>query len=215
MGKKASTAAVNLDSFIDILTCLIGILFLIIILTSIDASQVKILVPTPMAHETDKKSVFVECRNNQVFPLDLGAINQQVQKELDRIDQETQGKPDEMIRQLKAMHLETEYYDIDLSYVLMNQLAVKPKPDVPGLDLSKLNFASTNLYRDAGWLGELLNTIKPSEEMVTFLVRDDSFDAFKRARALAWNKRVEAAYQLLDLADPLKFGLGGTRVLAQ
>lgn len=60
--KKKTGDAVNLDSFLDILSCLVGVLILIIILTSIDASQTKILIPTPMAQKTDKKMLFIECR---------------------------------------------------------------------------------------------------------------------------------------------------------
>ena len=46
--KKAEEASISMDSFLDILTCLVGVLMLIIILTSIDASQTKVLIPTPM-----------------------------------------------------------------------------------------------------------------------------------------------------------------------
>ncbi len=69
MGKKSRGDAVNLDSFLDIMTCLVGVLVLIIILTGVDASQIKMLVPTPMRTETDKRPVFVECRHNQLFPI--------------------------------------------------------------------------------------------------------------------------------------------------
>ena len=50
---------------------------------------------------------------------------------------------------------------------------------------------------------------------LAFLVRDDSYTVFKRARALAWNQKAEVSYELLDTQAPIKFGLGGSRSLAQ
>ena len=62
MGKKKRGQAVVLDSFLDLMTCMLGVLMLIILLTGVDAAQIKVLIPTPIAHSTDKKPVFVECR---------------------------------------------------------------------------------------------------------------------------------------------------------
>jgi hypothetical protein len=47
----------------------------------------------------------------------------------------------------------------------------------------------------------------PDTEVLSFLVRDDSYRVFKLARALAWNEKIEVTYQLLDLDDPLRFRL--------
>lgn len=58
-------------------------------------------------------------------------------------------------------------------------------------------------------------TLNPDEEMIVFLVRDDSFQVFKFARALAWIQKVEVGYELLDLDEPIKFGLMGSPVSAQ
>jgi hypothetical protein len=51
--------------------------------------------------------------------------------------------------------------------------------------------------------------------MLSFLVRDDSYGVFKRARHLAWKWEVEVSYDLLDLQDIVKFGLGGAVPMAQ
>ena len=51
--------------------------------------------------------------------------------------------------------------------------------------------------------------------MLSFVVRDDSFEVFKYARALAGIHNIDVSYELLDASQPIKFGLGGTRSLAQ
>lgn len=64
----ASGPAMDLSSFTDLMTCILGVLVLIILLTGIDASQITVLVATPKEMQGDDKSpVFFECRKNQLF----------------------------------------------------------------------------------------------------------------------------------------------------
>ncbi len=69
MAKARRGASVNLDSFLDIMTCMLGVLILIILLTGLDASQIKVLIPTPLEMRSDKRSIFIECRDDQLFLL--------------------------------------------------------------------------------------------------------------------------------------------------
>ena len=64
--------AIDLSSFTDLMTCILGVLVLIILLTGIDASQITVLVATPKEITADDKSaVFFECRKNQLFQISL------------------------------------------------------------------------------------------------------------------------------------------------
>ena len=55
MGGRASGEMNNdsLESFNDILTCLAGVLILIVILVVLDTKQQKIFIPTPITHAAD------------------------------------------------------------------------------------------------------------------------------------------------------------------
>ena len=53
------------------------------------------------------------------------------------------------------------------------------------------------------------------QEMLTFIVRDDSFFVFKTARALAWVNDIDASWFLLPHDVPLKFGMQGESPMAQ
>jgi len=69
------SAAIDLSAFTDIMTCVLGILILIILLTGIDASQITVLVSTPKELTGDDKSpVFFECRDKQVFHISLAEL---------------------------------------------------------------------------------------------------------------------------------------------
>jgi biopolymer transport protein ExbD len=77
MGRRKRGTSVNLDSFLDLMTCMLGILILMILLTGIDASQIKVLIPTPMEQESDKRPLFIECRNNELFLISIEDISRQ------------------------------------------------------------------------------------------------------------------------------------------
>lgn len=213
--RKKKAASINLDSFLDIMTCLVGVLVLIIILTSIDASQTKLLIPTPMAHETTKRPVFIECRGDLLYPIDLPEIRKKMDEELIRIEKETAGNKEQMIQMMSQAMIETDYYKVDLSYALAGQSLLIPKPEAVGLSLENINASTMSMTVLPGWLDALMKQLNAEEDIITFLVRDDSFRVFKKARGLAWLMNIEVSYELLDMNDPIKLGLGGEVSLAQ
>jgi len=210
MGKRDRGSSVNLDSFLDIMTCMLGVLMLIILLTGIDAAQIKVLIPTPMEHPTDKKPVFIECRNNEMFRVNVGELQKLAQETLKTISETAKGDSAQMLRGLTEAKVETEEFRVDLTYSLLGQFAIYPIPEAKGYAL-----ADATKERETDWYGRILTGLNREQEMLTFLVRDDSYEVFKRARGLAWNQKIEVSYELLDTAAPIKFGLGGARSMAQ
>jgi hypothetical protein len=207
---ESGESSVNLDSFLDIMTCLVGVLVLIIILTGVDASQIKTLIPTPMGVPTDKRPVFLECRGDRLFEIDVETINEESSEKLREIARQVEGDTQRLMEELAATNLRVGSYDVDLTYALLAQFALKPAPGVEGYELGDIE-----QERPDTWLGRILDKLDREEEILTFLVRDDSFDVFRRARNLAWSQGVECTYELLDMRDPIKFGLGGSKLVAQ
>lgn len=210
MAKRVRGAAVNLDSFLDIMTCMLGILILMILLTGIDASQIKVLIPTPMAEASDKKPIFIECRNNELYLVPLSDIIRMVYDRLAALAEESRGDRNAFAQLLEGAVVRTDTHEIDLAFALMNQYTLKPLPGVRGYRMQSISGETTN-----HWFGRILANIKKDEEMITFLVRDDSYSVFKKARALAWLHNVDVSCQLLSLDEPISFGLGGVRAMAQ
>ncbi len=110
---------------------------------------------------------------------------------------------------------ETENYVVDSSYALVGQYAITPKLTSQGDDLSGVNMQAIEGVTVPGWFGKMLEEADPQSDIITFLVRDDSFKVFKKARALAWLKKIQVAYELFSVNDPIIFGLGGEISLAQ
>lgn len=210
MARKKRGQGVVLDSFLDIMTCMLGVLMLIILLTGVDAAQIKVLIPTPIAHSSDKKQLFIECREDQLFLVPVAELRQLAQKELNDISQEAGGDMTQLLSRLAESSARTAEYKVDLTYALLGKFAIVSLPGAKGYRL-----LDTSKEKATDWYGRILTTLDGEKEMLTFLVRDDSFTVFKRARGLAWARKIEVSYELLDSEEPVKFGLGGSRSLAQ
>jgi len=210
MAKRERGSSVNLDSFLDIMTCMLGILVLMILLTGIDASQIKVLVPTPMEQPTDKRPIFIECRSNELFRISMDDITKRVYDELAALSEKAQGNQEVFAQLLEQAVVQTDAYEVDVTFALIGQFALRPLPGVQGY---RLESVARETNRD--WFGQILNEVNTDEEIITFLVRDDSYPVFKKARALAWLRNVDVSCELLDTTEPIKFGLGGTRAMAQ
>lgn len=210
MAKRVRGNSVNLDSFLDIMTCMLGVLMLILLLTGIDAAQIKVLIPTPMMHTSDRRPVFVECRNNELFLVPVGELRTLADEQLRDVAQKAGGDTALMLQGLADARAQTDTYQVDLTYALLGQFAILPIMTSKGY-----NLVDIGQEKETDWFGRILTGLNKETEMLTFLVRDDSFEVFKRARTLAWVQNVEVSYELLSPEEPIKFGLGGSRSLAQ
>lgn len=210
MARRIRGSPIVLDSFLDIMTCMLGVLMLIILLTSIDASQIKVLIPTPFAHRTDKMPLYLECRGDRLFLVPVMDLRKKAEETIKRIAAEAQGDVVAVLSRLTEERPRVENYEADLTYALAGQIALVLAEGAKGYAL-----ADVARETEADWFGRILVGLDKEKEMLTFLVRDDSFDVFKKARGLAWARKVEVSYELLDQGEPIKFGLGGTSSLAQ
>jgi hypothetical protein len=202
MGKKRRDASISLDSFLDILTCLQGVLMLIIITTGIDAAQTKIVVATPIELAGNERPIFIECRNNQLFLVPLAEARQAInakQLEVLRARRETRDAV-QMMEAVGNADVDIGNYVVDFTRYLGGQIALIPKPDVAGYSLGGNEKENENT-----WFGRILAEMDVENERINFLVRDDSFDVFKLARILAWTRNVKVTYQLYSRNEPLLF----------
>jgi hypothetical protein len=207
---KQKGASVNLDSFLDIMTCLVGVLVLIIILTGLDASQIRMLIPTPMQYDSDKRPIFIEARGNQLYRIPLLELQQLADEGLRDLGILADGSMERLMRLLQEIELGTDGYLIDLSYFMVGQFAVRPVGEPSGYGLIDWEKETA---RD--WFGSILSNMNLEEELIAFLVRDDSFDVFKRARHLAWTQNADVSYELLDADEPIRFGMLGQAIRPQ
>ncbi|HMP88601.1 MAG TPA: hypothetical protein PJ991_00285 [Kiritimatiellia bacterium] len=202
MAKKGESS-VSLDSFLDILTCLQGVLMLIIITTGIDAAQTKIVVATPIELAGNEKPIFIECRNNQLFLVPHLEARQAVQMKQLEILRNRRAAGQDSVAMLEAVgqsDIDIGDYIIDFTRFLSGQIALMPKTEARGYVINSAEGETANT-----WFGGILHRMDPENERINFLVRDDSFEIFKLARIVAWTKNVKVTYSLISRNEPLIF----------
>lgn len=124
--KRKSGASVNLDSFLDIICCLVGVLILMIIQTGLEASQIRLLVQTPMGYDSGKRPIFIECRNNQLFLVPVRNLHKLAEERLNAIAEEAGGDTEKFLNLVSQASVRTEHYEVDLTYKTLGQLTLYP-----------------------------------------------------------------------------------------
>ena len=216
MGRRSNKgeAEAGFDSFTDILTCLAGILVLIIILIVIQAQQTKIFIPTPAQRVSDKIPVYFECTaEGEFFPVPYNELIEASRRSLNTAATKAGTDTISFLKVLSKPKFDNPYYNLDTGYLAAGYAAIDRKEDVAGerfeenIDVDKKNT----------WLHSRLLALDPSTQMLTFIVRssDESILAFKKARVVGWVEGFEVGYDLLERDEAIKFGLGGRGVAPQ
>ncbi len=210
MAKKAdATGAINLDSFLDVLTCLQGILMLVIIATGIDAAQTKVLVPTPIEKQSTKIPIYLECRGNLIYPMEVTDLARQARMSMMQMSQQSQGDQTKLMQALATTRVTNEYYEVDLTYYLLGQLVIKTRADsnATGHALDERSTFSTDNF-----LVRLLKTVDKDKQRLVLVVRDDSFNVFKVAQRLAFLAQLELGVEIYDARELLRFTQQGALI---
>ena len=201
----------DLSSFTDIMTCILGVLILIVLMTGIDASQITVLVATPKEMTgDDKRPVFFECRNNQLFQISFDEMKQACAAKTEELREMVKGDETEFLKQAAQTIIELNGLRLDYTYSLLGKYVLTPIPGAKGYE-----FVHYLQETDQMWFGSRLAKINPESEFICFFVRPDSYTVFQKARGLAWRNNVMAACELLDEKDPIMIGAGGKQVFGQ
>ena len=202
----------DLSSFTDIMTCILGVLILIILMTGIDASQITVLIATPKEMPGDDKSpVFFECRSNELFYVSVEGLKNACDAKTEELRQMVQGNETEFLKQAGQTIMELDGQRLDYTYALLGKYVLTPMPGAEGYKFPRKYMDET----DQMWFGSKLAAIKPETQFICFFVRPDSYKIFQQARALAWLRNIDASCELLDDNDPIMIGPGGNRMLPQ
>lgn len=205
--------SMDLSSFQDIMTCILGILILIILLTGIDASQIVMLVATPrQATDNDKRPVFFECRDNQLFRIDPEKIKEICDQKTSELFERAGGNEDEFYKMAAQTSLVIDGQRLDFAYTLTGRYLLYPVEGAEG-------YTFPERYRDETddmWYGKQLQSFDPAHQFLCFFVRPNSFTIFQKARGLAWLRDFSIACELQQPRNPIILGdMSGELVLPQ
>jgi len=150
--------------------------------------------------------VFFECRNEQVFYVDKVELDEKVTQMLSSLSPKLKsGGPQGFVNFINSNEVGNAYYKVLPSYLLAMVMALEPKPGVRGDDKDAL-------LDPNGKFQIALQKLNCQHQYLTFLVREDSFSIFRQAKEIAEKIGFQVSWELLEKAEPIKFGTGGSVV---
>ncbi len=207
--KRKGEPELLIVSFCDIVTITTAALFFCLIVTVQEAVKVPIFRPTPLAKVSTKQGIFFECRNDQVFFVDKTGLDGQVEDLMSKLNPEVRGGDlGSFLKAIQGQDVGNAYYKVDPRYLLVGQMGLEPRAGVSGERTNDLENSNSKYQA-------VLTVLDKDKQYVAFLVRDDSFDVFRKARQVADNLGLDTGWELLGIDEPIKFGAGGTAIGTQ
>lgn len=223
-----SNPSQNLDSFLDVLTNIVGVLIFIILFVYLVATQATTTIKTPIITKSEKKARFFEVRNQKVNYIHSEDVNFEVEKLISSLPEcyepnipesidwdlydyylnkikEYQICQQEQIEVIENFQTTTKYYNVKL---IDKSLVYKPNGLVEGETPEKLS-------KDNSEFQKILQEIDPETEFLAFIVKADSYEAFRVARKEAWDKGFDVGWEPQTVDTKISFiifGSGGRKI---
>lgn len=235
--KRLVTPSQNLDSFLDILANTVGVLMFVGLFISLVAVESATIVRTPLVSKTEKKPYFFEVRGNKTTYLDkevadahienivesltlcnkpdvpsdysdldynlyyeqLQSYYGQLQKYQDCITYKTE--------EFKNFRARTSHYEVRLELETFSMI-YEPREADAGESTEELKQANSE-YRS------ILKKFNPQTDYLAFIVRPDSFKAFRQAREIAWKEGFSVGWEPMNTDTQIRFSSGGRAIGVQ
>jgi hypothetical protein len=196
-------------SFCDIVTISTAALFFAMLITVQEAVKIPVFRPTPRAKITSKQGIFFECRSDQLYFVDKAGLDDQVEKLMSTLNPGIRGGDlESFLKAIQGQEVGNAYYKVDPRYLLVGRMGLEARPGVPGETIEELADPNSKFQ-------SILSQLDKSNQYIAFLVRDDSFNVFRKARHAADEADFDTGWELLGMDEPIKFGEGGSPIATQ
>jgi len=196
-------------SFCDIVTITTAALFFCLLVTVQEAVKIPVFRPTPRARVSSKQGIFFECRTNQLYFVDKAGLDDQVEKLMSTLNPGIRGGDlESFLKAIQGQEVGNKYYRVDPRYLLVGRMGLEARPGVAGENIVELEKTDSNF-------NSILSQLDKDHQYIAFLVRDDSFNVFRKARQVADEAGFDTGWELLGIDEPIKFGEGGTAIGTQ
>lgn len=198
-----------LVSFCDIVTVTMSSLFMALLVVIDQSSKTPSIRHTPIAETITNAPVYFECRANQVFPIDRTKLSEQLRDTTNNVAKAPGGTNALSsltgLGQLMMQDIGDEYYQIDTRYLLLGQMALLPRTNAIGMKSAEV----TNKF------GAVIAPINKDNQYLVFLVRDDSFSVFRKARDVSAKAGYRSGWEYLGRDEPITFVGAYARIKSQ
>ncbi|BAZ44284.1 hypothetical protein NIES4102_12920 [Chondrocystis sp. NIES-4102] len=214
--RRTQPVSGNLDSFLDTLTNTVGALIFITLFVTLIATgsrpKTKITIQTPLFSTSKKEALWFEIKNNKISHLNLRQVRE---KELEFTSNLPNcNKPDptsldyitsqnnyqscllSILGRQSNFRVDTKNYEVKTVDDGVS-LLFEPVSANIGETTQQITTADSEFSR-------VLSQFDPSKDYILFIVRPDSFEAFRSARKQAWNAGYEVGWEPHPDSLPIK-----------
>jgi len=207
--KKKAEFEMLIISFCDIITISTAALLLALFVTVQLAVKIPVFKPTPRSTPSSKQPIFFECRNDQLFFVDKAGLDEQVEELMAKLNPGTRGGDFKSFQNsIQGQEMGNPYYKVDPRYLLVGRMSLEPRTGISGESPNVLGNSDSRYQA-------MLTLLDKDKQYIAFLVRDDSFNVFRKARQVADSLGLDTGWELLGVDEPIKFGEGGTTIGTQ
>ena len=195
MRTRRRSTSISMDSFLDIVTNVVGVMVLIAVLTVLISRDISITLGTPVLHKPPREAqpVYFECRRNRIVPIDPRSAMENVRT--------FARKHGDSIRELNENDVGNRYYRLKFEGY---RLVYKPRAEVQGE-------TGVDLARPGSNYVEALTACQSDSHYPYFMVREDSFEVFRLARKIARARGLETGWMPLQSRFDLASGGSGNK----
>ena len=212
---KASLSQ-NLDSFLDILTNTVGVLMFISLFVTLIATgsspKTSVKIQTPLSTPTDKESLWFELRSNRVSHLDLRQVRDEELKlsgNLPNCNKPSRSASDYASREriyqsclLSVLGRQNNFRTNTSNYrveTVDNGVSLLFEPQS-----EEVGEAPNQLATPDSSFRQVLSRFNPQKDYLVFIVRPDSFEAFRAARKQAREAGYDVGWEPHPQDAPIK-----------
>lgn len=195
--KKKSIPTLNIITFCDIITVSMVSMFMVLIIVIDQAMKTPVVRPIPLALATTNAPVYFECRSNQVFYIDRQELLETRTKVLNELRSKGT-KPEDLLQTAMQQEIGNRFYRFDNSFLMMGIMALIPRDGVPGVPIEDMEKPGSDFQK-------ILGQLNPNSHYVVYLVRDDSFPAYRKVRELTVRRSLLSGWEYLGHGEVITF----------
>ena len=216
--RRNHSVSQNLDSFLDILTNTVGVLMFISLFVTLIATgsspKTKVTIQTPLSSPTDKQSLWFEIDENKISYLDLRQVREKELELSGNLPNCNRPKGDP--NALDYFSRQNNYQSCLLS-ILGRQsnfrtntknYAVKTVDRGVSLEFEQRSpdtgEATSQITAPGSDFQQVLSRFNAKQDYLVFIVRPDSFEAFRAARKQAWDAGYEVGWEPISQDAPIR-----------
>lgn len=188
----------NVTSFCDIITVSIVALFMVMVIVTDLAMRTPKVRPTPLSQSTTNTPVYIECRANQLYPIDRVEIATAMRTAERQFRARALSGDTNAMHEAMSIDVGNEFYRLDNSFMMMGVIALIPRAGVTGISPPDRAHPEGDFLR-------LIKTLNTNQHYLVYLVRDDSFDAYRRARDLGSQSGFFSGWEYIERNEPITF----------